>query len=377
MHTDITDRKNAEEALKRSEERLRVALENGNIGIWDWDLKTNAVFWDERTEKMFGLDHGTFEQTYKSFEDLVNEEDIPHIQKSIKNTLEKDLPFETIFRIRLKTGSTKYISTKGHLLKDSEGKPVKLSGVCSDITDLKEGSEKLISKINEELLRSNKELENFAYVASHDLQEPLRMVTSFSQLLAMKYEDKLGKDAQEYIQYVVEGASRMYELLNGLLAYSRIQTKGKSFTLVKLNQVLSKVKSNLELTLKEKGAIINANDLPEVFADEIQMIQLFQNLISNAIKFSEASPTIFISSKTEEDKYTLSFMDTGIGIEQEYFERIFLIFQRLFPKGQYDGLGIGLSICKRIAERHGGKIWLESIPDKGSTFYFTIPKNKA
>jgi len=375
MHTDITERKNFEEALARSEQRLREALESGNIGIWDWDLKTNAVFWDERTEKMFGLEPGTFGQTYKSFEDFLNEEDIPLLEKSVKDTLEKDLPLETMFRIRLKSGSIKYISSRGHLLKDNEGKPVRLSGVCSDITNLKEVSEKLILKINEELLRSNKELENFAYVASHDLQEPLRMVSSFSQLLAKKYEDKLDKDANEYIQFVVEGASRMYELLNGLLDYSRIHTRGKSFSMVNLNHVLSKVKFNLDLSLKEKGVLIKADKLPEVFADETQMIQLFQNLISNGMKFSEASPRIYISSKAEEDKFILSFRDNGIGIESQYFDRIFLIFQRLFPKGQYDGLGIGLSICKRIVERHGGNIGVESKLGKGSTFYFTIPRN--
>lgn len=151
-------------------------------------------------------------------------------------------------------------------------------------------------KLNEEFLRSNKDLEHFAYIATHDLQEPLRMVSSFSQLLEKKYEDKLDKDAHEYIYFVVDGARRMQELLNGLLSYSRIQTKGSIFNLVSLNQVLSKVQSNLELIIKEKNAIINAGGLPEVFADEVQMIQVFQNLIINSIKFCESSTRIFISS---------------------------------------------------------------------------------
>jgi PAS domain S-box-containing protein len=360
---------------KQVEIKLDVALENANIGTWEWNIKTNEVAWDIRTEKMFGLEPGEFGETYKSFEDFVNEEDITRIRKSLKDTIENNLPFETIYRINLKTGSTRYISSKGHLIKDTEGKPLKVSGVCSDITDLIENNEKLISKINEELLRSNKELENFAYVASHDLQEPLRMVTSFTQLLAKQYKENLDGRAMEYIDFAVEGSKRMYELLNGLLTYSRISTRGNELKKIELTGVFNCAIKNLALLIKEKQVVISADELPVIMGDANQMIQLFQNLIANSIKFTPESPIINISSMENRDHYIISVKDNGIGIESQYYDRIFQIFQRLNPRDKYEGTGIGLSICKRIVERHGGKIWLESIPGKGSTFHFTIPKN--
>jgi PAS domain S-box-containing protein len=373
---DITDRIKAQNELRDSKEKLEFSLDSGNIGIWEWDLKTNEVNLDARMEKMFGLQAGEFEKTYNAFESLVHEEDLSHIQKAIRNSLEKSLPLETVFRLRSKSQKTKFISAKGFLNNDIKGNHVSFTGVCIDVTGLQEGTERLISKLNEELLRSNKELESFAYIASHDLQEPLRMVTSFTQLLSLQYSDKLDGRAQEYINYAVDGSKRMYDLLNSLLAYSRIQTKGKSFHRVELLQVLETTKKNLALKIRERDAVIKYDGLPVVFADEGQMIQLFQNLITNSIKFCNKPPRINISSEDIGDHYIISIGDNGIGIESQYFDRIFVIFQRLFPKGgEYEGTGIGLAICRRIVERHGGKIWVESEPGKGSAFMFTIPKS--
>jgi PAS domain S-box-containing protein len=379
---DITERKHSElvkeqllSDLKKVEGKLNIALENGNIGLWEWDLETSEVHFDNRIEKMFGLQPGTFGKTFKAFEKLVNEEDISHFRKNISDALEEDIPFETIFRTRSEKGKSKYISSKAVVNKDNQGKPIALSGVCFDVTNLREGTEKVISKLNEELLRSNKELENFAYVASHDLQEPLRMVSSFTQLLERQYKDKLDDRAHEYIHYAVDGAKRMYELLNGLLAYSRINTKGKAFRAVNLNNVIDCVIKNLSLVISERNAVVKTGKLPVIFADESQVVILFQNLIANGIKFSTNAPRIYISSQTESNHYLFSVKDEGIGIETQYFDRIFLIFQRLMPKDQYEGTGIGLAICKRIIERHNGKIWIESEPGKGTTFFFTIPKS--
>jgi PAS domain S-box-containing protein len=372
---EITQRKKAEQALLESKIKLDLALENANIGLWEWNLKTNEILWDERTEIMFGLQPGSFGQTYSAFEKLINDEDISHVQHAIHHSIEKDLPLELIFRTKPANGKTKYISSKGLINRDNKGHAVSFSGVCSDVTSLKEGTELLISKLNEELLRSNKELENFAYVASHDLQEPLRMVTSFTQLLEKQYKDKLDENALEYISFAVDGSKRMYNLLNGLLAYSRINTKGKIFTRVDLNTVLESVTNNLSLKINESNTTLKIDKLPEVFADESQMAQLFQNLISNSIKFSLKSPRIFISSKSNHDHYLISVKDEGIGIESPYFEKIFQIFQRLHERDKYEGIGIGLAICKRIVERHQGKIWVESEPGEGSAFYFIIPKN--
>jgi PAS domain S-box-containing protein len=370
---DITERKKAENDLKNAQEKLELALSTGNVGIWEWNLKTNEVHLDERMEKLFGLQPGTFEKTFGAFERLVNEEDISHIQKAIKDSLEKDLPYETVFRTRAENKKPKFISSKAIVNKDNDGKPTNFIGVCFDVSGLQEGAEKLVSKLNEELLRSNKELESFAYVASHDLQEPLRMVSSFTQLLEKQYKDKLDDKALEYIHFAVDGSKRMFDLLNGLLAYSRIQTKGREFNRVELTRVFETATQNLSLTIKERNAEIKSDDLPIVIGDMVQLIQLFQNLLANAIKFSIESPRIFVSSKSNHDHYLISIKDEGMGIEPQYFDKIFEIFQRLNPRDQYEGTGIGLSICKRIVERHGGKIWVESEYGKGSSFFFTIP----
>lgn len=241
--------------------------------------------------------------------------------------------------------------------------------------ELKKQQEHL-ERVNKELMRSNKELENFAYVASHDLQEPLRMITSFTQLLSLRYKDKLDDNANDYIQFAVDGAKRMYELINSLLAYSGISRKETTFSSVDLNKIIDVVKANLNLVINEKNVKIEIDKLPVVYADANQMTQLFQNLISNAIKFSNANPHIIISSKTRNSHRIISVRDNGIGIDPVYFNRIFELFKRLMPRDKYEGTGIGLAICKRIVENHNGTIWVESEPGKGSVFHFSLPKSE-
>ena len=261
------------------------------------------------------------------------------------------------------------------LKRGMNGKPVKMAGVCFDITDMKRGAEKALFKLNEDLIRSNKELEQFAYVASHDLQEPLRMVSSFTQLLSQRYSDKLDQDARDFIRFAVDGAVRMQILINDLLDYSRVESKGKKFTPVDIHHVLGQVVVSLKLTIQEKNALITNEEMPLVMADGRQMVQLFQNLIGNALKFCESSPRIHISVREKNEHYEFSVRDNGIGIEPEYYSRIFQIFQRLHSKDEYGGTGIGLAICKRIIDRHGGKIWVKSNPGQGSEFFFTILKS--
>jgi light-regulated signal transduction histidine kinase (bacteriophytochrome) len=238
---------------------------------------------------------------------------------------------------------------------------------------MEKGAEKVMFKMNEELLRSNKALEQFAYVASHDLQEPLRTVSSFTQLLSKKYNNVLDDNAREYIQYIVEGAERMYEMINALLAYSKVQTQGKEFRIVDMNLIMDLVMKNLSVQIKNRGASVTYDRLPGLLADESQMVQLLQNLVSNGVKFGSQLPEVHISCKDEPGFHIFSVSDNGTGIEPQYFERIFKIFQRLVPKNEVEGTGIGLAICKNIVERHGGKIWVESEPGKGSIFYFSIP----
>jgi light-regulated signal transduction histidine kinase (bacteriophytochrome) len=232
----------------------------------------------------------------------------------------------------------------------------------------------------QELARSNKELEQFAYVASHDLQEPLRMVRSYLQLLQRRYQSHLDEDADEFIAFAVDGASRMHALINGLLTYSRVNMQGKSFRATDSGQVLQRVLGDLKIAIDEAGVVVtHHNDFPIVMADEVQLAQLFQNLIGNAIKFhGNLLPEIRIEVKRHSDRaWVFSINDNGIGIEPRYYKRIFMIFQRLHTQTEYEGTGIGLAICKKIVERHGGRIWVESEPGQGSTFYFTISEGQS
>jgi light-regulated signal transduction histidine kinase (bacteriophytochrome) len=226
---------------------------------------------------------------------------------------------------------------------------------------------------NAELQRSNTDLERFAYIASHDLQEPLRMVSSYTQLLEKRYKDRLDADANEFIDYAVNGAKRMQQLITDLLAYSRISTRGKSFETTDIGKSLDTAIDNLAMSIRETGAVITRDPLPSVMADGSQLVQVFQNLLDNAIKFhGEEPPRIHVAAEKKRGEWVFSVRDNGIGIDPQYFERVFIVFQRLHSQ-EYRGTGIGLSIVQKIVHRHGGRIWIKSEPAKGSTFYFSIP----
>ncbi len=238
----------------------------------------------------------------------------------------------------------------------------------------KQAEEKL-KETMEELERSNQELGHFAYVASHDLQEPLRMVASYVQLLKKRYKGKLDDDADEFIGFAVDGAKRMQGLINDLLTYSRVGTKGKPFEPTNSETIFKQATDNLKIAIEESAAVITHEPLPTVMADGSQLSQLLQNLIGNGIKFkSDGQPQINVSAQKKDNEWLFSVHGNGIGIDPKDQERIFKIFQRLHSRSEYPGTGIGLAVCKKIVERHGGRIWVESEPGEGSTFYFTIPK---
>ncbi len=235
-------------------------------------------------------------------------------------------------------------------------------------------AEKWLAERSAELARSNAELEQFAYVASHDLQEPLRMVSSYTQLLARRYKEKLDSDAHEYISFAVEGVKRMQSLIRDLLQYSRVGTRGKPLTAIECEPVFDYALKNLQEAINESSARITHDPLPKVMADETQLCRLFQNLFDNAIEYrSNKPPEIHLGCKRNGTEWLFSARDNGIGIDPQYWERIFVIFQRLHARDEYQGNGIGLAVCKKIVERHGGRIWVESEPGKGSTFFFTLP----
>lgn len=277
------------------------------------------------------------------------------------------------FRCQARDGRVVHIEAHSSLIHDSRGRPVGAVGVMMDITE-RRLIEEAIAQYAEDLRRSNEELEQFAYVASHDLQEPLRMVASYLQLIEQRYGDRLDDDAHEFIAYAVDGASRMKTLINDLLAYSRIQRAADEHEPVALEEALQQTLYNLQLSIEDTGAVITHDPLPEISANPVQMTQLFQNLISNALKFrSERTPQIHIGAQRERNQWHLTVADNGIGIESEYLERIFMIFQRLHGRQEYPGTGIGLAICRKIVDKHGGRIYAESTPGEGTTFHILIP----
>jgi PAS domain S-box-containing protein len=251
------------------------------------------------------------------------------------------------------------------------------TAVLRDSTE-RQRTEEALARQAAELARSNSDLEQFAYVASHDLQEPLRMVASYTQLLGRRYADRLDDDAREFIGYAVDGVTRMQSLINDLLAYSRVGTRGDEFAETDTSAVLARVLATLGAAIEENDAVVSFDALPTIRADAGQLAQLFQNLIANAIKFRrpEVAPRVHIGAERQERGWLFSVRDNGIGIGPEYADRIFVIFQRLHSRSEYPGTGIGLSICKKIVERHGGEIRMESTPGEGTTFLFDIPDEK-
>ncbi|MGB9939098.1 AAA family ATPase [Methanosarcina sp.] len=296
-------------------------------------------------------------------------------RKGYQHVFQKGLVRDYPLRIQHKDGHITPVLYNASIYRDESGEVIGIFAAARDITELKKTEIILKLKLGE-LARSNAELEQFAYVASHDLQEPLRMITSYLQLLQRKYQGELDDKADKYINFAVDGASRMQSLINDLLEFSRVTTKAREFEPVECELILDRVLSDLEISIKENKAIISYDPLPEVIADNTQLAQVFQNLISNAIKFrSKELPEIYISAEKKEDQWLFSVSDNGIGIDPKYSDRIFEVFKRLHKREEYPGTGIGLSICKKIVERHGGNIWVESEPGKGSTFYFTLPIN--
>jgi light-regulated signal transduction histidine kinase (bacteriophytochrome) len=255
-----------------------------------------------------------------------------------------------------------------------DGQPVKLRGFMMDITERKR-AEEVIERYAAKLKRSNEELEQFAYVISHDLREPARMVKSYLELLESRYQGQLDEKADMFINHAVDGAERMQEMINALLDLSRIGTRGEEPAPTDAEAVLKRTLNVLERAIEETEADVTHDPLPTVMADKAQLAQVFQNLVANAIKFrrEDVPPRVHISAEREDDEWVFSVADNGIGIDPEQADRIFQIFQRLHTREEYEGTGIGLALCKRIVERHGGRIWVESKPGEGSTFTFTLP----
>ncbi len=300
--------------------------------------------------------------------DLIHPDDAAAVTKAFQNVAQDSAAVRFESRCRHKDGNYRWLAWV--IVMSSQDKL--LYAAARDVTERRLAEEALRQQA-EELARSNRELEQFAYVASHDLQEPLRMVSSYVQLLARRYQGQLDGDADEFIAFAVEGANRMKTLINDLLAYSRVGTRGNELAPVPMEEICDRALGSLQLAIEDSGATVTRDPLPQVLADDVQMTQLLQNLIGNALKFrSQAPPRVHVGARRQGDHWLFFVRDNGIGLDPQYNERIFIIFQRLHNRGEYPGTGIGLAICRKIMERHGGRIWVESEPSKGATFYFTL-----
>ncbi len=361
LQQEISDRKQVELAMRES----NAALENAAEGISRLDQQGRYINVNKAYAQMVG--YQTSEMIGKDWEKTVYPEDLDKLLVAYQQML-TDGKVEVEARGIRKDGSIFYKQLVMISVYDEQKRFTGHHCFMKDISDRKQAEE--------ELIRSNAELEQFAYVASHDLQEPLRMVTSYLQLLERRYKDKLDANADEFIHYAVDGASRMQTLINDLLTYSRVGTRGEPFGIVNTFASLSNAIANLKIAIAESAAVLTYDALPNVIGDPSQLSQLFQNLIGNAIKFrGEVPPQIHIGVESKDGSWLFSVSDNGIGIEPQYRDRIFLIFQRLHNRTKYLGTGIGLAICKKIVERHGGNLWVESSPIQGSIFYFTITNN--
>jgi PAS domain S-box-containing protein len=378
MAIDITERRAAEQAREKSEANYRLLAENTTDVVTIMDMELNIVWLSSSSEKLTGYTRE--EQRRLPIARQMTQESLERAITQFADELERekcggvalDRHADLQLEIYHKDGHTLWTENKIQFIRDSEGTPVNILMQGRDITARKK-AEDALQKTLEDLKRSNEELEQFAYVASHDLQEPLRMVSSYVQLLEKRYKDSLDQDAHDFIGYAVNGARRMQNLINDLLSYSRVGTRGKPFKPVESLDIFNAAINNLEVAIAEAGATVEHGELPRVVVDEIQMTQVLQNLVGNAVKFHGAIPPVVrVDAVRKDGDWVFSVKDNGIGIDPQFYERIFLVFQRLHGN-EYPGTGIGLSVARKIVQRHGGQIWLESQPGAGTTFYFSIP----
>jgi PAS domain S-box-containing protein len=360
-----------------SEERLRLIVDAAPAGMLMVNHKGAIVFVNTQIERMF--QYSRAELLGQAIEILV-----PEVARE-KHPSNRDSFFHEPKTRSMGAGRDLYgLRKDGSLIPVeiglnplmTEGERFVLASIL-DITERKRGEGLLRDKVLE-LQRSNDDLQQFAYVCSHDLQEPLRVIANFTQLFERRYKGSLDQSADEFIEFIIDATKRMQELINDLLLYSRVQTKGEEFEDTDCSTILQKALANLRVAVEETAAQVVFDSLPMVKGDSSQLIQLFQNLLSNAIKFrSQEKPVIEISVQSKGGFWLFKVHDNGIGMDMKHAERIFVIFQRLHTKETYPGSGIGLAICKKIVARHGGQIWVESEPGKGTSFFFTLPTSNA
>ena len=365
---DLIERRRAEDALHASEERFRLAQKAAKIGVFEWNMQTGINIWSAELEELYGLQPGSFPRTQSAWEKLVHPEDRESIFKAVEDAISSAATVEAEWRVIWPDGSVHWIAGRFQVDRDTQGNPERMRGVNFEITERK--------RIENELRRANQDLEQFAFSASHDLQEPLRSVKIYSELLDREFADHASPDQQRCIRYIRSGATRMENFVRDLLAYNRVTTLDEPTETVDANEVLRIVLADLSGAVSDARAVIIAEPLPTSLPiHAAHLHQLFQNIVGNAIKYggSNRTPEVHIKAERQGGSWTFAVVDNGIGIQPEFQESIFGLFKRLHTNEEYPGTGIGLAICQRIVERYRGRIWVESEIGKGATFCFSIP----
>lgn len=367
---DISDRKKIEQDLLESQKRYDIAVKGMGVGLWDWDIKMDTIYWSPTFLDIAGITDPAFVPTLEKFKTMVHPEDVERVMNILEGHLKRQNAFDVEYRLKRGDGAYIWIRACGLAVWDEHGHATRMVGSVNDVSDRK--------KAEEELLRSNDELERFAYIASHDLQEPLRMVSNFTSLLESEYKEVFDEQAKQYMNFIVDASRRMQDLVGDLLEYSRIGHEETGFTNVDSTSHTRLALENLQENIESAGANIIVGDLPVIQTNPVRFVRLMQNLVGNGIKYrgKNKKPEITIKATDRGDEWLFSVADNGIGIKQEYLEQIFIIFKRLHNKKDYKGTGIGLAVCKKIVEGFDGKIWANSEPGKGSTFFFTVPKKE-
>ncbi len=376
MIEDITERKQTEKALSVSEHRLSLATESAGIGIWDWDIITDEMTWDERIFGLYGIDKIPDHYGLEYWQNCLHPDDRDYAVEACQAAVRGEKKYDVEFRVQWPDGTIRWMKGDGIVLGDDGGTPILMIGTNYDITDRKKAENERLHLIAE-LKRSNNELNQFAYVASHDLQEPLRAVVGFLQLLEERYNNQLDEKGTHYIDRAVQAGHRMRKLINDLLTLSRVSTQRAEFEETDLSLILKETLEHLKPLIKEKNAQVIREGMPTLAIDKVQIQQLFQNLIANGLKYNKSrAPVIDLGWRDRENECEFFVKDNGIGIDPKFHERIFIVFQRLHARLEYSGTGVGLALCKRIVERHGGRIWVESAKGNGATFFFTLPRER-
>lgn len=380
---DITGRKLSEQALVESEERFRIAVTGSSVGVWDYDIVNDKLYWSPLHLEMLGIKDEDFIPHASQFFDSIHPDDIEHVKEAYNNHLQYGQEYNVEYRQQRHDGHYIWLHSRGQALWDDHGRAIRMAGSTADISIRKLHEEvltetkKALSKTVDQLTRSNDELSRFAYVASHDLQEPIRMISNFTELLKRNYTDQLDETGQQYLGICNDSAKRMQALVADLLDYARTDSEADTYSLVDMNEALELTLTYLNESIKESKAVINASALPKVYFNPPRLTRLLQNLIGNAVKYrrDDIAPLIAIRHEERKEDWLISIQDNGIGMKQEYLHKIFEPFKRLHHKDQYGGTGIGLAICEKIVKQRGGELCVESEPGQGSTFWFTIPKH--